>query len=41
MTGSMCLSVLIGDMSMLWMQTVPPQEASKLMQTEPGKTDLG
>ncbi|NWV98228.1 HHLA1 protein, partial [Machaerirhynchus nigripectus] len=36
MTGSVCLSVLIGDMSMFWIQTLSPQEASKLMQTEPG-----
>ncbi|NWS33487.1 HHLA1 protein, partial [Polioptila caerulea] len=31
-----CVSVPTADMSMFWMQTVSPPEASKLMQTEPG-----
>ncbi|NWT51146.1 HHLA1 protein, partial [Erythrocercus mccallii] len=34
--GSVCLSLPTADMSMIWMQTVSPQEDSKLMQTEPG-----
>uniref|UniRef100_A0A8C0AVQ1 HERV-H LTR-associating 1 n=1 Tax=Buteo japonicus TaxID=224669 RepID=A0A8C0AVQ1_9AVES len=36
----MCLSVPIADMYAFWMQTVSPQETSRLMQTEPGEIDL-
>ncbi|NXO83844.1 HHLA1 protein, partial [Sitta europaea] len=34
--GSVCCSVPTADVSMFWMQTVSPQEVSKLIQTEPG-----
>uniref|UniRef100_A0A8B9MZF8 HERV-H LTR-associating 1 n=1 Tax=Accipiter nisus TaxID=211598 RepID=A0A8B9MZF8_9AVES len=35
-----CLSVPTADMYAFWMQTVSPQETSRLMQTEPGEIDL-
>lgn len=41
MTRSKHLSVPTGDMDAFWMQTVSPQETSKLTQTETGEIDLG